>query len=171
MTTCKLIAVAVITLVFLSLATGTNVTQPEPAATLCEKSEKIIFSCTIKKPAKVVSLCASVNVSKDQGYLVYRFGLPDKVELEFPKTLSGTQKSFKYSHYFRAVVDETEISFTSEGYKYAIFDNYYGDQNPAIHQQGVRVNAPDEKETTLFCRGRAKADYSNLGDVLVNEAN
>lgn len=137
----------------------------QPAASLCEKSEKVIFSCTIKKSAKVVSFCSSVNVTKDQGYVVYRFGLPGKIELEFPKTLSGTQASFKYSHYLRAQVDETEISFTSEGYRYAIFDDYYGDQNPAIHQQGVRVNAPDDKETTLLCGGRAKADYSNLGDV------
>lgn len=144
--------------------------QPQPAGSLCDKAEKVIFSCPIKKPAKIVSLCSSVNVSKDQGYVVYRFGLPGKIELEFPKSLAGTQASFKYSHYLRAQVDETEISFTSEGYRYAIFDDYYGDQNPAIHQQGVRVNAPDDKETTLSCRGRAKADYSNLGDVFPTEA-
>lgn len=153
----------------LCMVVGVAPGAPQPAASLCEKSEVVIFSCTIKKPAKIVSLCSSVNVTKEQGYVVYRFGLPGKIELEFPKTLSGTQALFKYSHYFRAQVDETEISFNSEGYKYAIFDDYYGDQNPAIHQQGVRVNAPDDKETTLICSGRAKANYSNLGDVLHTE--
>jgi hypothetical protein len=152
------------------LVVGVAPGAPQPAASLCEKSEKVIFSCSIKKSGKIVSLCSSVNASKDQGYVQYRFGLPGKVELEFPKTLSGTQAQFKYSHYFRAQVDETEISFTSEGYQYAIFDDYYGDENPAIHQQGVRVNAPDGgKETTLSCGGRAKADYGNLADVLPTE--
>src|SRR5689334_25339939 len=100
------------------LVVGVAPGAPQPAASLCEKSEKVIFSCSIKKSGKIVSLCSSVNASKDQGYVQYRFGLPGKVELEFPKTLSGTQAQFKYSHYFRAQVDETEISFTSEGYQY-----------------------------------------------------
>jgi hypothetical protein len=156
-------------LVVLCVAGGIAPAAPQPADSLCEKSEKTIFSCAIKKPAKIVSLCSSSNVSKVQGYIQYRFGLPGKIELEFPKTLAGTQAAFKYSHYFRAQVDETEISFTSEGYQYAIFDDYYGDENPAIHQQGVRVTAPDSKETTLSCRGRAKADYGNLGDVFPSE--
>ncbi|HEY2961798.1 MAG TPA: hypothetical protein VGJ37_05245 [Pyrinomonadaceae bacterium] len=108
-------------------------------------------------------------MSKERGYVQYRFGLPGKIELEFPKTRAGTQTAFKYSHYFRAQFDETEISFTSDAYQYAIFDNYNGEQKPASHDQGIRITAPDGKETTLTCRGRAKADYSNLGDVFMTE--
>ena len=124
-----------------------------------------MFSCAIRKPAKIVSLCASANLSKEQGYVQYRFGLRDKIELEFPKTRAGTQPLFSYSHYFRAQVDQTEISFTSEGYQYAIFDDYNGEQKPASHEQGIRVTAPNGKETTLSCGGRAQADYGNLSDV------
>ena len=40
-----------------------------PVASLCEKGEKVVFSCTIKKPAKTVSLCASAEFAKDRGYL------------------------------------------------------------------------------------------------------
>ena len=137
----------------------------QPARSLCEKDEKVIFSCSIRKPAKLVSLCASPDFAKDRGYLQYRFGLPGKIELEFPKTRESTQASFKYSHYFRAQFDQTEIAFTSAGHQYAIFDDYSGEQKPASHDQGIRITAPDGKETTLSCRGRAQADYSNLSDV------
>src|SRR2546430_16398437 len=77
----------------------------------CAKDERIIFSCPVKRPAKIVSICASKNLTSEQGYLQYRFGLPGKVELEFPKDRTGTQTKFQYTHYFRAQFDLTEISF------------------------------------------------------------
>ena len=51
--------------------------------TLCAKDERVIFACVLKQPAKIVSVCASKNVTSETGYLQYRFGLPGKVELEF----------------------------------------------------------------------------------------
>jgi len=65
---------------------------------LCESTEKIVFSCTGGKAAKIVSLCSSKELTKDRGYLQYRFGLPGKIELEFPKQREQTQQAFKYSH-------------------------------------------------------------------------
>src|ERR1700741_4134038 len=72
------------------------------ANSLCAKDERIIFSCPIKRPAKIVSVCASKDLTSDRGYIQYRFGLPEKVELEYPKERSGSQQKFQYSHYFRA---------------------------------------------------------------------
>ena len=136
------------------------------AGSLCEKDEKIVFSCPIKRPAKIVSLCSSKELTKERGYLQYRFGLPGKIELEFPKQREQTQSAFKYSHYFRAQFDQTEISFTSDGYQYAIFDDYNGEQKPAQRDQGIRITPPGNgKEMTLSCRGKAKAQYGDLADV------
>ena len=133
---------------------------------LCENDEKIIFSCTTAaKSAKIVSLCASNDLAKDRGYLQYRFGLPGKIELEFPQQRDQTQTAFKYSHYFRAQVDQTEISFTSGAYEYAIFDDYNGEQEPAQHDQGIRIQPNTGKEITLKCRGKAKAQYGDLAGV------
>src|SRR5438128_10829064 len=56
---------------------------------LCAKDERIIFSCITKRAAKIVSLCASKDLTNDRGYLQYRFGLPGKIELEFPKSRQG----------------------------------------------------------------------------------
>ena len=114
------------------------------AGSLCEANEKIVFSCALAKPAKIVSLCSSKELTKDRGYLQYRFGVPGNIELEFPKQREQTHSAFKYSHYFRAQFDQTEISFSQNGYEYAIFDDYNGEQKPAQHEQGVGAGAESD---------------------------
>ena len=134
---------------------------------LCAKDERIIFSCPIKRPAKIVSLCAAKDLTSDRGYIQYRFGLPEKVELEFPKERAGSQQKFQYSHYFRAKVDLTEISFTSNGYEYQVTDDYNGEEKPVQMIQGVMVTAPGKpREVSFACRIKPKADYTDLQAVL-----
>ncbi len=140
------------------------------ANSLCAKDERIIFSCPVKRPAKIVSICASKDLSSDQGYLQYRFGLPGKVELEFPKDRNATQKQFQYSHYFRYQVDTTSISFTIDDYEYSVFDDYNGEEKLKISSQGVNVTAPGKpKETTFVCRTKPKTDYTDLQAVLPSQ--
>ena len=143
--------------------------QAVKTASLCGKDEKTIFTCPVKPSTKTVSLCSSANLTKTEGYLQYRFGLPGKVELEYPKDRTGSRDAFAYSHYFRAKVDLTEISFSLEGYSYTVFDNYNAEEKPAISEQGVTVTSSDkQKEVTYSCRSRAKADFGNLSEVLKN---
>ena len=149
-------------------AAGTARGKPQPQ-TLCAKDERIIFSCPVKRPAKIVSVCASKDLTSETGYMQYRFGLPGKVVLEFPKDRKGTQAKFQYTHYFRARVDLTEINFTIEGYEYQVFDTYQGEEKPAVSQQGVSVTAPGKpKEVSLVCRTKPTADYSDLQAVFPN---
>ena len=146
------------------LAQTPGVLQPN---SLCAKDERIIFSCPIKRPAKIVSLCSSKDLTSDRGYLQYRFGLPGKIELEYPKDRTGTQQKFHYTHYFRAQFDLTEISFTNDGYEYQITDDYNGEEKPAQSIQGVSVTSPGKpKEVNLSCRTKPKADYTDLQAVL-----
>lgn len=136
---------------------------------LCAKDERVIFSCPVKRPAKIVSVCASKDLTSDRGYLQYRFGLPEKIELEYPKERNGTQQKFQYSHYFRAQFDLTEISFTIDGYEYRVFDDYNGEEKPVQSLQGVSVTAPGKpKEVSFVCRTKPKADYTDLQAVLSN---
>jgi hypothetical protein len=136
---------------------------------LCAKDERIIFSCPIKRPAKIVSVCASKDLTSDRGYIQYRFGVPAKIELEFPKDRAGSQQKFQYSHYFRARVDLTEISFTLNGYEYQVTDDYNGEEKPAQTTQGVMVTASGKpKEISFACRLKPKADYTDLQAVLPN---
>src|SRR3989440_6436178 len=134
---------------------------------LCAKDERIIFSCPIRRPAKIVSLCASKDLTRERGYLQYRFGLPGKIELEFPKDRTGTQEKFHYTHYFRAQFDLTEISFSINGYEYQVTDDYNGEEKPAQIIQGVSVTAPGKpKEVSFVCRAKPKADYTDLHAVV-----
>ena len=147
--------------------------SPQPSAlqpnTLCAKDERIIFSCPVKRPAKIVSVCASKDLTSDHGYLQYRFGLPGKIELEFPKDRNGTQQKFQYTHYFRARFDLTQINFAIDDYQYQVFDDYNGEEKPAISSQGVSVTAPGKpKEVSFVCRAKPKADYADLQAVLPN---
>jgi hypothetical protein len=155
----------------LSVASATAGASGQHAAqqpnTLCAKDERIIFSCPVKRPAKIVSLCASKDLTSDRGYLQYRFGLPGKFELEYPKDPHGTQQKFQYSHYFRARFEMTSINFTIDGYEYSVFDDYNGEEKPAVISRGVSVTAPGKpKEVSFVCRTKPKADYSDLQAVL-----
>jgi hypothetical protein len=145
------------------------------ANSLCAKAEHVIFSCQTRgaarhasqSPGKIVSLCASLDLDRERGYLQYRYGLPGKIELEFPESRKGTQQVFHYSHYFRYQFDLTAINFNVDGYEYSIFDDYNGEEKPAIATQGVSVTAPGKaKEVSFVCRTKPKADYSTLQDVL-----
>ena len=49
---------------------------------LCNAQEQVIFSCSLDK--KTVSVCASNDFSANSGYLQYRFGQKDALELAFP---------------------------------------------------------------------------------------
>lgn len=160
------IAVAglVLCIVAANATSRVNIAQLQ-AGSLCGKDEKIVFSCPIRRPAKIVSLCSSKELTKERGYLQYRFGLPGKIELEFPKHREQTLSAFKYSHYFRAQFDLTEISFSQDGHQYAIFDDFNGEEKPARHEQGIRITPPNGKEVTLNCRGKAKAQFGDLAEA------
>ena len=141
-----------------------------PVPSLCEKAEKVVFTCQLKNSAKVVSLCSSSKLTKTEGYLQYRFGVPGKIELEYPRQRSDAQKSFHYSHYFRARFDLTEISFSLDGHTYTVFDNYNGEEKRSITDQGITVKLPDDKkEVSYACRGEAKADYGDISEAFENE--
>jgi hypothetical protein len=136
--------------------------------TLCAKAERVIFACVLRQPAKTVSVCASKDLTNDKGYLQYRFGLPGKIELEFPRDRTNTQQQFEYTHYFRAQVDLTEINFTVDGVSYSVFDDYNGEEKPAQSSQGIAINWPgtNKKEVRYLCAAKPKADYADLQDAL-----
>ncbi len=147
--------------------TGARPSAP-PAASLCAADEQVIFSCALKAPARLVSLCGSKTLTRDEGYVQYRFGRPGRVELEFPKDRAGSQKQFRYEHVFRYQFDLTDISFENGGFSYTLFDHFDGEQKPARREAGVTVRAAGEnaKESTTRCAGRVTANYGDLTEIL-----
>jgi hypothetical protein len=136
--------------------------------TLCAQEERVIFACVLKQPAKIVSVCASKDLTRETGYLQYRFGRPAKIELEFPKDRTGTQEKFKYTHYFRALVDLNEIGFSIDGVEYSVIDDYNAEETPAQSVEGLAINWPGarRKEVRYICRTKPRTDYTDLQAVL-----
>ena len=136
--------------------------------TLCAKEERVIFACVLRRPAKIVSVCASKDLTRETGYLQYRFGLPAKIELEFPKERDRTQERFEYTHYFRALVDLNEIGFSVDGVEYSVVDDYNAEEKPAQSIEGLTINWPgtNRKEVRYACRTKPKTDYTDLQAVM-----
>lgn len=149
--------------VFLTLLSiGTAAYASEAYPSHCSNDEKIVFNCKIRNSSKILSLCASRDLSDTSGHLQYRFGSSDKVELEFPKERKRSQKKFLYQHYYRYQVDRTEISFVNHGHKYKIFSYYEGDGPGApIQEEGVRVDNAD-----FNCSETVTADFALLEDAV-----
>jgi hypothetical protein len=166
-----IVIVLVIALIFITASGAANPNTPASLQpnTLCAKDERVIFSCPLKRPAKIVSICAARNLTAGQGYLQYRFGLPGKIELEYPKDRKGTQEKFQYNHYFRARFDITSITFTIDDNEYSVHDDYNGEEKPERVSRGVTVTPSGKpREISYDCRTKPKADYSDLQAVLPN---
>lgn len=120
---------------------------------LCHDLEQTIFSCTIHKSSKLLSVCASPVLDKAESYIQYRFGTPKKIELKFPAEQKNSIPQFKFAHYFRFRVDRTELSFSTGSYRYAVFHFYEGDIEPSETREGITVSksGEQEKETEILC--------------------
>jgi len=148
--------------------TGRTAPATDAAPSLCADGEQVLLSWQVIKNAKLVSLCASRDFGKDTGYIQYRFGRPGAIELEFPNARTATQSQFTYSHYFRARVDRTEISFKTDR-KYTLSDDYEGEGGKNLHSYTIVIESPDgESETQIKCRPLRPSELAKLGEALPN---
>jgi hypothetical protein len=108
---------------FILLAIGCQCTL---AASLCiDKDEEVIFSFKKKGEFKYVSICKEVHAA----YLVYRFGTPQRIELQFPAELnSDSWKKFRLNGRYRGggkrnlAFSEYALSFENGGVEYLVND-------------------------------------------------
>lgn len=136
--------------------------------TLCERNEQIVFSCTMQKSAKLLSICTSKKLDAKNGYVQYRFGLPEKVELEFPTERKDSQSAFGYSRYTRPLVTFLTLRFESNGYKYSIHQDSNAEEKPPANASYLNITPPDvnAKEIEMTCREPVKGSLMLLEDVV-----
>ncbi len=142
------------------------------AGSHCFNYEQVIFSCSIQKSSKIVSLCASRTLAKGQGALAYRFGVPGRLELQYPHSPDGSIQQFRHAHYFRHQIDRTEVSFSVGSFIYSVFDYYDGEEKPK-HSRGVRVSNSGEKSraTELVCVGAVQSELQKLAGIVPCDEN
>lgn len=129
---------------------------------LCKNNERVVFSFVTTKK-KMVSVC----MEKADQYLVYRYGIPGRIELQYPAVLdeSSWQKFELYS-YFRgggihnAGVDEQHLSFTNEGVIYELYENYQAIGNK--FDIGVSVTTVQKSHTIQGLLRTKKGDLNVL---------
>ena len=134
------------------------------AGDLCLADEQTLFSCRITNSSNQVALCATAQLD-ETGWLLYRFGVPGKIALEFPEKREGSLQRFGFKHYMRYQTDYTDITFNIGKTRYNVYDYYQGEEKPA-YARGVRVTTDMGKEIDLPCRGRVKSDLLKLDGFL-----
>jgi hypothetical protein len=84
--------------------------------TLCNESEQVAFSCHVAR--KVVSLCIR---AKSPPSLIYRFGLPGRVELNHPGRGTGEKGKFRRTSQPLYGGGMETIAFARAGHEYRIY--------------------------------------------------
>ncbi|WP_156432240.1 hypothetical protein [Burkholderia latens] len=104
--------------------------------TLCQPHEEIYFSCPVG--GKIVSLCASGNISPNNGYVQYRFGAVNRIELQFPGKPYPPNGYFEISDVYFGNLDYVHVKFKSGIYNYVI---YQGDRSGVyVKKNGILVS-------------------------------
>jgi hypothetical protein len=142
----------------------------QAAESLCSSTEHTFFSCPIANSVKIVSVCGAHNSSPTDGYLQYRFGLPGKIELEYPAEQKGSTEQFGWDGRSHPDVDDNWLWFRKGGYIYSVF--YIEDREKHRGIPKVRTGVIIEKKSdekwgkTLKCAQRATGDFTTLADIV-----
>lgn len=135
---------------------------------LCNGQEVAVFSCRVRTD-KWVALCVSPELSITSGYLQYRFGKPNALELEFPPARDDSSRTrFTYDRYTRPDVTKITVSFEREGWTYTLFDDRDSEFGRAQRLQGVRVKRSDAStpERPLVCEAGTVNRLMTLEPIL-----
>ena len=88
--------------------------------TLCQDNEDIYFNAELEN-GKIVSLCGYQHYSPDTGYVKYRYGELNKIELEYPKDNKPPRGRFLTHHVALSPnVQGQWIFFYIDDYQYAL---------------------------------------------------
>lgn len=139
--------------------------------TLCTKSEKVIFSCKVEKSIKTVSVCGSKSLTRNSGYLQYRFGTEQRVEFVYPTTKVSSQARFYWGE--KHLMEGSfigELTFINHGYIYTIGVHDVVEKLndvPGGSQVGEVVvqKSGDPKISRLTCEGFPYGDFYLQGIV------
>ena len=134
-----------------------------PEIGLCKKEEKVIFNCTIKSSRKIVSVCSSLDLDKPDSYMMYRFGKPEKVELEFPDSKINSFEKFYYSVYIRPKVTRQALRFNNRDYEYIIEVDNEAEEEPGTYGATISIDGPKKFGLTCDTAGLVGIDV-NIGN-------
>ena len=122
----------------------------------CTSAEQIVFSCTIGK--KILSVCASNILSKQAGYMQYRFGQKNKIEMSYPETPQHPRQFIFFSSVPYAGGGEAHLRFANGQYEYIVYDRTTKGEwgkaghRPTFFSAGVVIRKDKKIISNLKCR-------------------
>lgn len=126
-------------------------------ASLCDLEERSLFTCSIGK--KLVSVCASKDLTATSGYVQYRFGqTKNPPELVYPAERTHPASSFGIGFTGSAKSSLVNLNFKVSPYSYTIYSQAAAfDTNGA----GIRIKAPGSKTSRLSCKEESPPNALN----------
>ncbi|MDQ0010319.1 hypothetical protein J2T07_002509 [Luteibacter jiangsuensis] len=99
-------------------ATALATTAP---ATMCGKSDQVVFSCPLAGSTKTVSMCAAGDVAHGDGRFYYAYGR-DAAKPEMTYPAMGREGEFTRTHLtFAGNTGGYAYAFTNAGFKYVVY--------------------------------------------------
>ncbi len=131
----------------------------------CENAEKTLFSCFVSN--KVVSVCASPNLSPTDGYMQFRFGRLKAPELLIPKLNEHPLKYVDAETYQAASGQNGALTFTNGDYAYTVYWESYRSDRSAPNGSSVWL---EKSGLSTSHKGKVVSDTqcskATNGDVL-----
>ena len=126
---------SILIITFFSLLTSSCFSEDD---LYTKANEKTVFGFDTSKGKKL-----TLSMDKNGKYIVYRYGTPDKVELEFPDNKSQSYELFTYSHYMRgggaanSGMDLNWLRFQNGEYQFVIYDEMVAEGD--IKKLGIKL--------------------------------
>jgi hypothetical protein len=98
------------------------------------KNETVVFSFETENHKR----CVIARDSND-AYIVYRFGTPTKIELEYPPRNARSWSTMKYYWYLRPGFELNYLNFVRGNLRYVIYETYSNEDDTAYSEIGVKV--------------------------------
>ncbi|RHW20849.1 hypothetical protein [Pseudomonas jilinensis] len=140
---------------------------------LCKADEQLIFGCDIGE--KTVSLCASKELTRESGYVQYRFGQPDNIEFVYPSEKTSPAGKFFLGLAAFSGGGASIVRFDNSGYEYMLFDSMIrtnftpGEPNYPKFQAGVVTRHRGKITSTRLCDDNEASVRGPAFDVFERE--
>jgi hypothetical protein len=140
------------------------------AVTQCKPGETIVFSCSTG--SRILSLCASKELSKNSGYMQYRYGPAGKPELAFPETPRHPAGIFTPGTLMFSGGGGAYVKFSKPPYAYTVFSaiGNFGRNNGKGTVQGVAIAKDEAQFANIPCRTDSNLVGSQLGPDFFEKA-
>lgn len=126
------------------------------AESLCDAGEDTVFSCRVD--GKTVSVCAAKNLSPSAGYIQYRFGSKDNIELLFPAAKLHPADFAEAGSLLIAGDTVSYLRLRNGVYSYVVYSSKNYDESAAretpkwISEAGVIIEKNNKKINELKCK-------------------